>query len=163
VKAILASNAGRGFYDIVLVDPFHSYDCSMLDLLGAFCLVRAGGAIIVHDCNPDDPALVSSEFQPGNWCGAPYETLADFVQPRQHLRAYTVDCDYGCGVIFKPEGGSPAKDALALDWFAAKLDNAAERFAFFQRRRVDLVGLIDSAGFAATENLPDEELARRVS
>src|ERR1017187_10832607 len=83
----------RGAYDIVFVDPLHTYRATMTDLLGAFCLVRPGGVIVVNDCCPRDAGLVRPTFKKGAWCGVTYQAFIDFAMPRQHLRFYTVDCD----------------------------------------------------------------------
>jgi len=100
-NAILAANRGAPCYDTVFVDPFHTYACSATDLSGAFALLRSGGIMVVHDCNPECASLTSPEFVPGDWLGVTYMAFIDFVLRRRATDFYTVDTDYGCGVVYK--------------------------------------------------------------
>ncbi len=142
-------------YDIILVDPYHTYRESLLDLRGAMCLLRPGGILVVHDCNPTDPKIASPNFVPGDWCGVTYQAFVDFVLGVRCAAYCTVDDDYGCGVVFGagarvPEawrGARPA-EALALDWTACR-DDDDRRFAFFQRHRSALLNLVSVGRFQA--------------
>jgi hypothetical protein len=93
--------AERRRFDIMLVDPFHTYPDSSRDLAAAFALLEAGGTMVVHDCLPPDAAFAAPEFTPGGWCGVTYKAFIDFVVGRRDLRYLTVDTDYGCGVVRK--------------------------------------------------------------
>jgi hypothetical protein len=94
-------------FDIALIDPFREYGTSWRDLEEGFKLIGPGGALVVHDCLPPRRELVSPTFTPGAWCGATYAAYIDFVSERD-LDFYTVDTDYGCGVI-KKRGGGPLR------------------------------------------------------
>jgi hypothetical protein len=51
------------------------------------------------------------KYIPGEWCGVSYRPYVDFISQRNDLAVYTVDTDYGCGVIRKlanPSAGSAA-------------------------------------------------------
>jgi len=156
--AILAANRGAPCYDIVFVDPFHTYACSATDLSGAFALLRSGGIMVVHDCNPECAALTAPEFVPGDWLGVTYMAFVDFVLGRDEVSFYTVDTDYGCGVVYKDRrlpGGRPplsnvARERLALAWNATAHDDAA-RFEFFAQHRRDLLNLKSIPEFVALE------------
>ena len=76
-KAVLAANRDAPCYDIVFVDPFHTYACSAADLKGAFALFRPGGIMVVHDCNPECASLTAPEFVPGDWLGVTYMAFID--------------------------------------------------------------------------------------
>ena len=65
VQSIARAQGGIPGYNMVFVDPFHTYEASMTDLLGAYCLVRPGGVLVVHDCCPEDPDIVSGEYTAG--------------------------------------------------------------------------------------------------
>ena len=56
-------------FDIVFLDPHHTYECSARDLSAAFALIRDGGAIVVHDCDPPTAEIASPDFHLGPWCG----------------------------------------------------------------------------------------------
>jgi len=155
VRRIYGDGAGMAPYDIVFVDPFHTYEASMMDLLGGYCLLRPGGIMVVHDCCPDDPAVVGSEFVPGSWCGVTYQAFLDFVLARDDLRYYTVDCDWGCGVVLKPETASRAENYRRFEWFAASRDEGV-RFTYFTENRHALLKLRSIDEFnAALEHRPE--------
>jgi hypothetical protein len=146
-ERLLSERAPANLYDVVFVDPFHTYENSMTDLVGAFALVRPGGAIVVHDCHPTDPQIVSPVFQLGIWCGVTYWAFIDFVLGRAGIEYFTVDADYGCGVIRKTCRRSGGHDiALEFAWkITARLDE--RRYAFFREREVDLLRLISARRF----------------
>lgn len=106
---------GRTF-DIVFVDPHHTYECSARDIREAFRMVSPGGAVVVHDCLPPNRATANPNPVPGEWCGVTYKAYIDFVLGNPDLDYFTVDADYGCGVILKPAGIA----AKAKNWLRAR-------------------------------------------
>ncbi len=52
-------------------------------------------------CLPEDPGIATPRFKDGSWCGVTYRAYLDFVLNRDDLTYFTVDTDYGCGVIQK--------------------------------------------------------------
>ena len=103
----------RQTFDIILVDPHHTYECSARDIQEAFRIVAPGGAVVVHDCLPPNQAAASPSFVQGEWCGVTYKAYIDFVLGNPYLDYFTVDADYGCGVILKPMGiGAKVKNWL---------------------------------------------------
>ena len=158
-NAILAANRNAPCYGIVFVDPFHTYDCSATDLAGAYALLRSGGIMVVQDCNPECASLTAPEFVPGDWLGVTYMAFIDFILGRRELGFYTVDTDYGCGVVYKdrklPRGSSPvsngARERLTHAWNATRHDDAA-RFEFFAQHRRELLNLKSIEEFAALES-----------
>lgn len=140
---------GDGRYDVAFVDPFHTHHCTTVDLLVAFALVRPGGAIVVHDCHPVDSSMVSPTYigYPTAWCGVTYWAFIDFVLGRAGIEYFTVDADYGCGVIRKVSSAGERHDPmLELDWRAAAASDA-ERFAFYRRHEAELLHLISAQTF----------------
>jgi len=160
-NAILAANRNAPCYDLVFVDPFHTYDCTATDLSGAYALLRPGGIMVVHDCNPECATLTAPEFVPGDWLGVTYMAFIDFVLGRGELSFYTVDTDYGCGVVYKdrklPGAGAPVsngiRERLTRAWNATRHDDAA-RFEFFAQHRRALLNLKSIEEFAALEGFP---------
>jgi Methyltransferase domain len=157
-NAILTANRNVPCYDIIFVDPYHTYASSSIDLSGAFALLRPGGFMVVHDCNPADASITSPEHTPGDWCGVTYMAFIDFTLCREGLSYYTVDTDFGCGVIYKhPQRAvaashrlNGARDRLAFAWDAARHDDAT-RFHFFAQHRRDLLNLKSVEEFSALE------------
>ena len=114
IGACLAQIDQDGFsFDIALVDPWHEYKTSRRDLNEAFRRLPAGGCLVVHDCLPPRAEVAGPVFREGVWCGVTYQAYVDFVHGRNDLAFYTVDCDYGCGVIRKKP---------RVDWLGARAD-----------------------------------------
>ena len=150
-------------FDVILVDPHHTYDCSLRDIRDAFGLIGANGALVVHDCDPPDRDIAAPEFSFGPWCGVTYKAFIDFVLGNRQLDYFTVDADYGCGVILKRPPGSvmkrvrdaidglftPSADReLARRWRACGDDYDAA-FDLFEAERKRLLNLISPAEFRA--------------
>jgi hypothetical protein len=147
-------------YDLVFVDPYHSYRCSMIDILGAACLLGPDGIMVVHDCNPPTREVAQPEFKRREWCGLTYEAFIDYANSAKTSALFTVDCDYGCGVIFKngkilPREFrmTPGRDRLALSWFNAKSDDH-RRYSFFELMRGKLLNLISTDRFLEIMHAP---------
>ncbi len=145
VKAILKSNLSKGFYDVAFVDSFGGHDASLCDILGAYALARPGGVIVVHNCNPRNAADAQD--------AATSRAFVDFLLARSSVTAYTVDCDNGCGVVFKPEDDPQGSAELALDRHMANLKDDPASFAFFDDKRSELLRLVNEDGFVVSENL----------
>ena len=146
------------------VDPWHEYETSWRDLNEAFRLLPAAGTLVVHDCLPDRVELTGPAYRPGSWCGRTFKAYVDFVHGRNDLTFYTVDCDYGCGVIRKKPpatglrmrartGASMLRRLptrrLRRHWRQAKQAGGDDLFAFFQANRVALLNLISAEDFSA--------------
>ena len=78
-EAVSAVRAAGFAYDVILVDPFHEYETSAQDLREACTLIKPNGTIVVHDCNPEEEALVTPHYQDGRWCGLTYKAYLDMV------------------------------------------------------------------------------------
>ena len=140
-------------FDLIFVDPFHTYDNSMEDLVAAFALVKPGGALVVHDCNPEDESIVSPHFKEGAWCGVTYWAYIDFVLGNIGMNYFTVDTDYGCGVIMKEAAERPpSRSELYADWLIASGDDKP-RYEFFNLKRRELLNLITVEQFSSMMGL----------
>jgi hypothetical protein len=148
------SQEGRSF-DIVLVDSWHEFEPSWRDLVEAFRLIRADGMLVVHDCLPPRLEVTVPTYITGEWCGVSYQAYVDFISQRHDLAVYTVDTDYGCGVIRKLAGPSPqsataAGAELLADW-RSKRSDSKEAFAFFHEHKQVLLNLITTDEFFVRE------------
>ncbi len=109
-------------FGIALVDPWHSYAQSYQDIEEIFALLAPGGAMVIHDCWSREGITGAEGWQMmpqgGEWCGDTYAAYIDFVAGRTDLMYLTVDCDYGCGIIFKSAAPahSPVDLALVSEW-----------------------------------------------
>ncbi|MEQ9814450.1 MAG: class I SAM-dependent methyltransferase [Azospirillaceae bacterium] len=161
---LAALDAAAGAIDIALVDPFHTYDQSLRDIEAVWRRLRPGGALVVHDCLPGHPALVSPNYVDGAWCGETYRAFVDITRALADPFV-TVDVDYGCGVIARP--GQAARDeglagvlatvrrgghadtryARYLEARWSRLADDGRRFRFFRRHRRRLANVIGGAAF----------------
>ncbi len=146
-------------FDIMLVDPYHGYDDSFRDLETAFALLAPGGAMVVHDCLPPREEIAGPAFQAGGWCGVTYKAFLDFVLGRNDLRYFTVDTDYGCGVILKrPEGWRRrlagtfdfGRRRMIVQWRRLGSDYSAV-WRFFEANKAVLLRLVSIEDFKADE------------
>jgi hypothetical protein len=170
IGACLARLASDGYaFDIALIDPWHEYATSWRDLCEAFRLLPVGGSLVVHDCLPDRAEIAGPSFRADEWCGLTYQAFIDFVMSRGDLDFYTVDVDYGCGVVQKrpPQGWeSPRPGVLAKPeppgratplgraWQEAKRAGNDAAFAFLQANRAALLNLVSVEAFLARESAP---------
>lgn len=101
--------SGRTF-DVVFVDPHHTYEASRIDIEWGVRLLNPSGVLVVHDCNPPDKDLTSPDFKPGSWLGQTYLAFLDFVGRRPELDYCVVDTDWGVGLVYRRGGDKPACD-----------------------------------------------------
>lgn len=101
--ALAEVQALRGGLDLVIADPFHTYEGSVECIIAATTLLRPGGLLLVHDCLPP-PELISPEHMPGSWCGVTFAAFRDLCTAN-NLPWFTVSNDFGVGVARVPEGG----------------------------------------------------------
>jgi hypothetical protein len=120
-KAALLASGRR--YDIVFVDPWHSYEDSRMDMELGLELVSAGGVIVVHDCHPTRPETAQVERNKFEWLGVTYLAFLDLMRDRPELDYCVADMDYGCAVIWRRASGKsamPHRDLLGScnyrDW-----------------------------------------------
>ena len=159
--------------DIALLDSFHEYEPSLRDLREVFGLISDGGTLVVHDCLPPTTELAQPKFIHGEWCGVTYQAFIDYVSDRDDLEFYTVDTDYGCGIIRKRAKASPAAIAGApsinhtavdarsqtvANWQTQR-DDPWAAFSFFEAHKKDLMNLISVDEFLAKNSKRTRNLA----
>ena len=166
--------------DIILVDPWHEYETSLRDLTEAFALIPESGTILVHDCFPptEDCTNPDGVWDPvaGGWAGVTHRAYVDFVNRRGDLTYYTIDTDWGCGVVRKLGGAAdPARrapspgeararkhrtwrDQVLARWSALDGDHR-QAYRFLRRHRRTLLNLITADEFLAGG--PDRQPALR--
>lgn len=153
-------------YDLIFIDPFHSFECSMRDLEFATDVLEPGGAIIVHDCSPPTRESASAWFRPGSWCGLTYSAYIKFVLSHPELVYYTVDTDFGCGVIRRlpvdPHLAAPSgtNQSRLLQQWQCEEQRSRDMFDFFCRHRRELLNLISVQEFLAREDIKLSLLSR---
>ena len=136
-------NATGEKFDLVFVDPWHTYAASLRDIVYALQLVRHDGLVLVHDCSPPSAEMAVPLFQPGDWCGVTFAAFLDVVLFNHGVHFATVDSDYGCGIISKvprPElFGSNWNPTLAWRWKTLGLDG---KYSYLDKHRTELLHLM---------------------
>lgn len=128
-------------FDVVFVDPWHTFEQSKLDIENAFELVSDNGIIVIHDCAPLVPGLVG-DYKRGSWCGQTYEAFIDFNINHPNTQTFVVNLDYGCGIIKKNSTRQPPyklENNLTLK-------DVAE-WNYFDKNRKKLLNLINADEF----------------
>src|SRR5882724_816270 len=150
---------GAHTYDIVFVDPWHTFECSMRDLQAGLSVLREDGVMIVHDCCPANQKLANPLPNEVCWCGVTYCAYIELLLSRRDLVYYTVDTDFGCGVVKKKSREGTLKtehrvtDELAERWRTQRSQNA-DMFELFCNHKRELLNLISAEEFLARENVP---------
>lgn len=147
-------------YDLVFIDPFHTYECTARDMATAISILKPGGIIVIHDCNPGEMESTNPEFQAGAWCGQTYAAYVDFVLSQTAITYYTVDTDYGCGVIKTQPGTRPDDQSMLVPRCIAQQwrsigEEYRQRFRFFESNKKQLLNLVPVGRFVAIEMLVD--------
>lgn len=133
-------------YDIMLVDPYHDYECSYRDIQTAFLLLNDNGVMVVHDCLPPSAGdIISPTYVPGAWCGVTFIAYVDFLT-RHNISYQTIDCDYGCGVIRKTPARTECPHELRAAWIEARR-NPESAFEFLARDGRELLNLETPSNF----------------
>jgi hypothetical protein len=146
-------------YDVVFVDPFHTFECSLRDLHLGLSALREGGTMVIHDCCPDDEECVTPWYKEGGWCGVTYCAYVDFLLSHSGLVYCTVDTDLGCGIVRRKREGEMWKpahesiDGTIAAWRHRRSQNA-DMFDFFRANKRELLNLVSAQEFLAAENVP---------
>jgi hypothetical protein len=97
-----ARKLGRDQYDLVLIDGFHEHEQCQRDIMGSLQRLSPGGFIVVHDMNPPTEwhQRPAREFDGrSEWTGTAWKAFATFRRCNPACLVFTVDTDWGCGVI----------------------------------------------------------------
>ena len=101
-------------YDIIFIDGLHLAEQVSKDIKNSLTFLRQNGTIIIHDCLPTEEWHQLREGISGQpWTGDVWKAFADLRCERADLLMYTIDTDWGCGIIqqgsqatyIKPQGG----------------------------------------------------------
>lgn len=136
--------------DVAFVDGLHTYSQCLKDIQNCLEYLNDGGFIVVHDCNPTSFSraypvkesiqevfdLADKGELPGwdrHWNGDVWKAIAHIRLERPELCVFTLDTDFGLGIITKGDG-------VALQG----LDIAALKEAdydLFSSRREEIINL----------------------
>lgn len=145
-----AQNVLKHGVDVVLVDGLHTYQQAKKDVENSLDYLNEGGVIIMHDCNPLNAAAgyaIREHFSEvtdkvknwdlpgwqGQWNGDVWKTVADLTVTRPDLNVFTLDMDYGLGIVTR------GKQEVSHSFTITDIKNGD--FDFFDQNREQLINL----------------------
>jgi hypothetical protein len=123
------------FYDIIFIDGLHHSEQVDIDIENSLKQSSENGIIILHDCNPPtlNHTLIPRVLV--QWNGDVYKSTLRFRKNNLNHEYFTIDCDWGVGVIIKNfNSGNPIK--------TANFDLGINDWDYFDKNRNDLLNLI---------------------
>jgi hypothetical protein len=84
-------------YDLIFLDPWHTYEDSLLALKIAIRWAKPNSIILMHDCLSLSASL-SSSYVPGAWSGVTCFVFKYFTETLNR-EYFVLDCNHGIGVI----------------------------------------------------------------
>ena len=93
----------ESIFDVIFVDGLHHRAQVYRDLINSLEALSPTGVIICHDVNP--PTKIVQEVprrsaKGDGWTGDCWKAWAQLRAERPDLTMFTVDADWGCGIIF---------------------------------------------------------------
>ncbi len=87
-------------FDVVFVDGLHHADQVLRDVENALKHLAPGGAVVLHDCNPQSEAAQRVPRATGVWNGDCWKAVVA-LRRRADLDVFTIDTDEGVGIVTK--------------------------------------------------------------
>jgi hypothetical protein len=108
-------------YDVVFIDGLHLAHQVEKDVVNALSVLRPGGAIVLHDCNPLTADAQTDDYDgKKHWNGTVWKAWVKLRATRDDLAMSVVDIDEGCGVIRRGKqallDAPPALEYSSLDY-----------------------------------------------
>lgn len=136
--------------DIAFIDGLHTYSQSLLDVENCLKYLNKGGIIVMHDCSPLSYAnafpvkeSINEMLELANngdlsgwngcWSGDVWKTIAHLRIKYDELNIFTLDLDWGLGIISRGE-------STKLIGFTLQ-DIANADFYFLEQHRAELLNL----------------------
>lgn len=140
--------------DVVFIDGLHTYQQVIKDIKNALSYLNDDGVIIIHDCNPTSEAIgypVKNSINEvinlasqglingwnGCWCGDVWKALLHFRVEYPDLNIFTLDLDWGLGIITRASASSAEELKVNLD----KNQIAALDYQYLNDNRNDILNL----------------------
>lgn len=123
-------------YDIVFIDGLHHSEQVDLDIQNSLKWTNDNGIILLHDCNPPTPAHAAVPQIQETWNGDVYKSVLKFQRDNFQHTYYTIDTDWGVGVIIK----NKIPENKMNDEF---YNNGISDWDFFHTNRISLLNLIN--------------------
>jgi hypothetical protein len=102
---------------VALADGLHEFRQTLRDILNLERFMSTSGVVFVHDCNP--PTRRHAEDMNGPWNGDVWKVAYYLRTYRPDLGFFTLDCDWGVGVVTGFAKRPPAPRAQDVERVAA--------------------------------------------
>ena len=89
-------------FDFIFIDGLHESEQVKKDIENALKCLSPFGMIMLHDCNPTTKEMQLVPRQQSEWTGDVWRAFLK-MRERNDLFMFTIDDDYGCGIII-PDG-----------------------------------------------------------
>jgi len=96
-------------YDIIFIDGLHHSEQVDIDIENSIKQTSENGIIILHDCNPPTLNHTLIPRVQSQWNGDVYKSILKFRKNNINHEYFTVDSDWGVGVIIKNSSGKTSK------------------------------------------------------
>jgi hypothetical protein len=137
--------------DVALIDGLHTYEQALQDVENCLQYLNPHGVIIMHDCNPTSRAnawpvqasidevldLAQRGEVPGwngCWNGDVWKTIAHLRLANPDVNVFTLDLDWGLGVVAKGHATQPLTGFTTADLATAD-------YSLLESNRTELLDL----------------------
>jgi hypothetical protein len=103
--------------NVALADGFHEFRQTLRDVLNLEPFMSPRGVVYIHDCNP--PTRLHAEDMNGQWNGDVWKVAYYLRNFRPDLKYFTLDCDWGLGVVSGFSRKPPAPNEREVERVAA--------------------------------------------
>jgi hypothetical protein len=101
-------------FDLIFIDGLHHEDQVTKDILNSLKFLNENGIIVCHDMNPESEEIQVIPYNGyGAWTGDCWKAFVNLRMSRNDLEMFTVNMDYGCGVIKRGSQKLLEKDELS--------------------------------------------------
>jgi hypothetical protein len=128
-------NQNNKKYDIVFIDGLHHSEQVDLDIKNALKWTNDNGVVLLHDCNPPTPNHAAVPQIQEAWNGDVYKSVLKFQKNNKNYLYYTIDTDWGVGVIVKNKNQIYS---LSDESYESGINN----WDYFDSKRNELLNLI---------------------
>lgn len=131
--------------DLIFIDGLHEASQVAKDIENSLKHLSPGGTIVLHDCNPPKYEHTTTGID-GCWTGDTYKAFVKWRLQNPSYDSYTIDTDWGCGVI--------TQDIIYLDWLEYHDRDASKQtqWDYFDNHRKELLNLISVEEFLKKTN-----------
>lgn len=137
-------------YDLIFIDGLHESSQVEKDIKNSLNHLSPGGTIVLHDCNPPTLVHATTGDAAGNWNGDVYKAWIKFRFRYPEYESYTIDTDWGCGVIETP----PDLKSVYIDGLYGGEDynKYINDWDLFDKNRKGLLNLVSIEEFLKTKH-----------